>query len=265
MAPSGPSVRSHTMKTRPITRSLVGISTAAALALGATAPASSAKTVLKVNVPKEVDAGKRAAFTYMATGVRGRLVLQRPKGTGKVWSTVQTLKPRRKGKGTLPALQEGDYSYRLAVIRSGRVRQTSDDRRSLVFTDVALGDALVGEQVFQGPTGPFAYADDGRGTFPEFSTIFRISVGESNCRSIRLTWLSSKYEAPPASGTATLRVLTRRNDPQSATAGPESVGTLNARLDVDEPWSIEYRSANPGGDSTVFLNGTVSCYTSTAF
>lgn len=230
------------------------------LALAASAPAASARTTLKLTLPAQADAGARIPFTYSAKSLprRGKLVVQRQQGTSKAWRAIKTVKRKRTGSATLPAMDWGSTAYRLAVVRGSRVTAKSGRRTMGVFKTVTLGN-LTGfsEETLATPSRAFSYSyadlsyDDG----PD--TVISVAPGRNTCRSIHLDWAAGPAQGfGDPDGLLSLTILRQSADPVTSQAPLLTVTGMDAPLTPGQSWIVEF-----GHPSTavIYLNGTASC------
>lgn len=88
-----------------------------------------------------------------------------------------------------------------------------------------------------------------------------LSFPASTCRSLSLRFTVNPQSLPPATFKLTVTVVQAHGPLQSATIGPNQLGTLNASLSSG-PWEIQTLD-NYGLSVGLYLDGSGSCSTST--
>jgi hypothetical protein len=88
-----------------------------------------------------------------------------------------------------------------------------------------------------------------------------LSFPGSTCRSLSLRFAVNPQSLPPATFRLTVTVVQSQGPPQSATIGPDQLGTLNASLSSG-PWEIQTLD-NYGWSVGLYMDGSGSCSTST--
>jgi hypothetical protein len=88
-----------------------------------------------------------------------------------------------------------------------------------------------------------------------------LSFPGSTCRSLSLRFAVNPQSLPPATFRLTVTVVESQGPPQSATIGPNQLGTLNASLSSG-PWEIQTLD-NYGWSVGLYMDGSGSCSTGT--
>jgi hypothetical protein len=195
----------------------------------------------------------------------------------------------KSGTVSAPGAPIGDYVYSVLEV-SGTQSQRSISRRLYSYgtvpfatvcrylpsSDFAAGGYIDGiggagctsgtNQLGSTPSS-FAYAAIANDQAAYPSSLLAVNDPSSTCRSVSLQFAEGN-QGTESSFTTYVEIAQRTAGSQSASAQPNSVGSLQATL-ANGSWTI-YVSTNDSEDqgsfsnySEVLLNGTFSCYTPT--
>jgi hypothetical protein len=209
------------------------------LAFPATARAE--RTVSLTFPARGADAGKRIPFRYATTGLPQHAVVKIQRDIHRGIYTLKKLKPRRHGRGQLPALEMGDYTLRITAFRRGSREALASDRASLhVYGDVSFSDVF---NVPEQSHGDFQYvlADHVAPGAPHEAFAFT----STRCRSVHLDWELDSAAPGTIAVAGTGAAMT-----------PGVTGALDAKLEPGAAWGV---SETVEADADVYLNGSVSC------
>jgi hypothetical protein len=192
----------------------------------------------------------------------GRLLIQRPEGTGHVWRTIAVLKGSR-GSGSLPALSLGVYQFRIVNLASHSRVLAQRQYQLRVFGQVTFATLLgnPGGGVYTSATSAFPWVV--RGTWYETETgrsseVFSIPT-TNTCRTAHVEFADQMYASSVPNPTVTISVVQQSSDPVSTTVPADIGGTVDATVVPGQPWSVVLTStvANNGN---LYFNGYADCY-----
>jgi hypothetical protein len=212
------------------------------------------------------EAGTVIAYSWTATHVRaGRLLVQRPEGTGHIWRTVAVLKGS-KGSGTLPPLVLGVYQYRIVNLASHSRVLAQQQYQLRVFGQVAFATLLnnPGGGVYTSATSAFPwviratwyYTETGRS-----GTVFSVPA-TNTCRTVHVEFADQMYASSVANPTVTISVVQQSSDPVITTVPANIGGTVDAAVVPGQPWSVVLTS-NVANNGNLYFNGYADCYSAT--
>jgi hypothetical protein len=226
-----------------------------------------AKPHLTLTLPGTgADAGTAVVYSWTATHVHaGRLLVQRPEGTGHVWRTIAALKGS-KGSGSLPALSLGIYQFRIVNLASHNRVLAQQLYQLRVFGPVPFATLLgnPGGGVYTSSTSAFPWVV--RGTWYETeigrtNEVFSIPTANT-CRTVHVEFADQMYASKVPNPTVTISVVQQSSDPVSTTVPANIGGTVDAAVVPSQPWSVVLTStvANNGN---LYFNGHADCYSGT--
>ena len=249
------------------------------LALSAVSQAQARSTPrVSFLISAKLTAGNPVHFSYSVRGAtrQSTVVFQRQGSAGQ-WRTVKTLK-RHSGSAAASAFAIGEYSVRLAVLRSGRV-QAQRTQQVFVYGDIpftnicnasnvewgnsdagcASGTSEIGQFLFQS-----AASFDAPGSSNATAPAVNLTITPStSCRSMHLDFGESNADDQHAGGNMmiTQSVIQSHTPPSETTFPGGAVQHLDLTLDGG-PVQITDESSTAGtGTLAVLENGTLNCYT----
>jgi hypothetical protein len=216
-----------------------------------------------------VDASAPFAITYSTTNVPGnaRIYLQRQFGTGKVWKSVEKLHGLS-GSMNARAVPIGKYLYRIEIA-IGRSNATSAAKLLYAYGTVPFetvcaamiggGNCSAGTQ--QVGTTIFTYAAQFNSSlYPNY--LQALSAKTTTCRSANLQF--APYNTSQSGSYETyVQFIQSASDPETASTGPNTIGTITATLDGG-PWILNLsHGINNYTGGAVYFNGSFNCYSTT--
>lgn len=231
---------------------------------------------LSWTLPGSATAGSPLAMSWTASHLRpgSQLVVQRQEGTARSWHTIARLSGSS-GAANVPGLPIGRYRLRLAGLGKHRVVLGQLQRIVKVFGPVPL-TTLFGLQhenggaYFAGEPSAGVYTAPDR-TFPYAMQLFAnetapftfATVANNTCRAVHLDVVVGEADPNRPGVSATVSVIQEMLDPARATAGQQSLVTLDTPLVPGTSWSLTTvgSSANFGG---VYVNGYATCFSTEA-
>jgi hypothetical protein len=209
------------------------------------------------------EAGAKVAYSWTATHVHGgRLLVQRPEGTGHVWRTIAVLKGSR-GSGSLPALSLGVYQFRIVNVASRNQVLAQQQHQLRVFGQVTFATLLGNPSggVYTSATSAFPWVVMGdwfENETGRSSEAFSIPA-TNTCRTVHVEFTDHIYASSVPNPTVTISVVQQSSDPVSTTVPPNIGGTVDATVVPGQPWSVVLTStvANNGN---LYFNGYADCY-----
>jgi len=195
----------------------------------------------------------------------GRLLVQRPEGTGHAWRTIAVLRGS-KGSGTLPPLMLGVYQYRIVNLAAHNRALAQQQDQLRVFGQVAFATLLnnPGGGVYTSSTSAFPWVV--RATWYETEigrsdTVFGIST-TNTCRTAHVKFADQMYASSVPNPTVTISVVQQSSDPVSTTVPANTGGTVDAPVVPGQPWSVVLTS-NVANNGNLYFNGYADCYSAT--
>lgn len=222
----------------------------------------------------QIDAGTAPTFTFSAGRSAGALVLQKQVGSAKVWRSVAR-PTRRAGVIVAPKLAQGAHHYRLARVRGRVVFRRSPAVLVRAYANMSLSrihPGSGGTLNFQEHLFVYDVSTLNNGVAPCHCVpplapdhMVLASMSATTCRSADLT-VVAPWASDGLGGSDSATIVQATADPQTVTVASGSpTGSLRAAL-TGGPWELDAStvSANVNGNqATVYIAGTLSCYTST--
>ncbi len=218
-----------------------------ALSVGLSASTAQAKIVRPVSwsLQRDANAGATITFSWRAPHLthNDHLVVQRREGTARFWRTLVKLPLGSSGSGLIPGLPLGVYELRIAVLGAHRQVLAEQVSKLNVFGDVPFstlfgpnldnsavvgGNGNTGPGTASTPTQTFQYVFGGVGGLdnPE------VKITNNHCQSVHFEFLPTITNSTGAyaGDSGSMTVVQESLDPASATAGFNSVSSLETRL-----------------------------------
>jgi hypothetical protein len=230
-------------------------------------------------ISAKLTAGNPVRFTYSVRGApRKAVVVFQRRAAGGGWRTTKTLRSRS-GNGVAPPLSIGDYTVRVAVLKSGRV-EAAKRRQVLVYGDIPFTNLCDASNVEWGNSdsgcdsstsqvGQFLFQSaanfDAPGSSNSTAPALNLTITPStSCRSLHLDFGESNADAQHAGGSTmiTQSVIQSQTPPTDTTFAGGALQHIDLTLDGG-PVQITDESSTAGdGTLEVLENGTFNCYTS---
>jgi hypothetical protein len=224
------------------------------------------------NIPiSRVSAANRFQVKYSSKYLprTSSLLLQWEVGTAHVWKTVQKLKGTS-GTADAPGVSTGKYVYRIDAQADHRAISFSVDRLLFAYGNIPFLTFCIALNQAPGGVGSndglgcrdgniqigstdYTYAanDDQWVTYPSYAEL--VNVSKSTCRSVSISF-------GDPNDSSYVQIVQSSSNPETSSAGDNAVAQAKLPLDGG-PWILN--AAEGSGESNIYFNGTLSCYSIT--